>query len=237
MKNRTLANNNTGLIVFSRFNSNRLYGKALRKIGNRPLLGRVIDLAKLVKNDLPIIVATSNLKSDDVIESFAVSEGVKVFRGSQKNVLKRAVDCCDFYGFKRFARICGDRPFYSPKLINTLIRIHIKFNLDLATNNLVKTFPNGLTSEVVSVECLKRILEEITDKDDCEHVTRFIYRNQKKFKIKNVRSPISNIKKFNLAVDTEEDLKRSDWMVKKLPTRKEFDLKVLIGCLKEYKKI
>ena len=39
----------TGLIIFSRFNSKRLYGKALINICNRPLLGRVIDIAKQLK--------------------------------------------------------------------------------------------------------------------------------------------------------------------------------------------
>ena len=48
----------TGLIIFSRFNSKRLYGKALIDICNRPLLGRVIDIAKQLKK-YPIIVATT----------------------------------------------------------------------------------------------------------------------------------------------------------------------------------
>ena len=36
----------TGLIIFSRFNSKRLYGKALIIICNIPILGRVIDIDK-----------------------------------------------------------------------------------------------------------------------------------------------------------------------------------------------
>ena len=105
----------TGLIIFSRFNSKRLYGKALIDICNRPLLGRVIDIAKQLKK-YPIIVATTKKRSDDAIETFASNENVKVFRGSENNVLKRALDCCNCFGLKRFARICGDRPFYSSKL-------------------------------------------------------------------------------------------------------------------------
>ena len=90
----------TGLIIFSRYNSCRLYGKALIKICDRPLLGRVIDIAKQLKKKYPIIVATTAKKSDDIIESFALKEEVKVFRGSENNVLKRALDCCDFFGLK-----------------------------------------------------------------------------------------------------------------------------------------
>ena len=197
----------TGLIIFSRYNSKRLYGKALIDICNRPLLGRVIDIAKQLKK-YPIIVATTKKRSDDIIETFASNENVKVFRGSENNVLKRALDCCNYFGLKRFARICGDRPFYSAKLIEKLINLHVKFNLDLATNSLFKTFPYGLTAEVLSVECLKIIKSETSRSSDLEHITRYIYNNEQKFKIKNISSTIKNIENLNFAVDIENDIKK-----------------------------
>ena len=56
------------------------------------------------------------------------------------------------FELKRFARICGDRPFYSSMLIQKLINLHVKYDLDLATNSLIKTFPYGMTAEVLSVD-------------------------------------------------------------------------------------
>ncbi len=50
---------NIGAIIFSRYDSSRLYGKALIDIEGRSLLGRVIDRAKLIKGVSKIIVATS----------------------------------------------------------------------------------------------------------------------------------------------------------------------------------
>ena len=223
----------TGLIIFSRYNSKRLYGKALIDICNRPLLGRVIDIAKQLKK-YPIIVATTKKKSDDIIETFASSENVKVFRGSENNVLKRALDCCNYFGFKRFARICGDRPFYSSKLIEKLINLHVKFNLDLATNSLFKTFPYGLTAEVLSVECLKVIKNETNRSSDLEHITRYIYNNQQKFKIKNISSPIKNIENLNFAVDIENDIKKSEWILSKISPTKTNNLGYLVKYLKKY---
>jgi spore coat polysaccharide biosynthesis protein SpsF len=223
----------TGLIIFSRFNSKRLYGKALIDICNRPLLGRVIDIAKQLKK-YPIIVATTKKRSDDAIETFASNENVKVFRGSENNVLKRALDCCNCFGLKRFARICGDRPFYSSKLIEKLINLHVKFNLDLATNSLFKTFPYGLTAEVLSVECLKIIKSETSRSSDLEHITRYIYNNEQKFKIKNISSAIKNIENLNFAVDIENDIKKSEWILSKISPTKTNNLGDLVKYLKKY---
>ena len=228
--------NDTGLIIFSRYDSNRLRGKAMINICNRPLLGRVIDIAKELKKNYPIIVATTKKKSDDIIESFAKSENVKVFRGPDQNVLKRAKDCCDFFELKRFARICGDRPFYSSMLIQKLINLHVKYDLDLATNSLIKTFPYGMTAEVLSVDCLKVIMKETKNILDLEHITRYIYDNRHKFKIKNIISTIKNIDNLNFAVDVKDDIKKSEWILKKNNSSKIYNLKKLVDCLKKYER-
>ena len=115
----------TGLIIFCRNNSKRLPKKGFIKIGNRYLLGRIIDLAKLVGNNLRIIVATSDQNCDDSIEEFCNFEKIGIYRGNENNVLKRAIDCCETFGFERFVRICADRPFFSPSLVDSLLIDHI----------------------------------------------------------------------------------------------------------------
>ena len=66
-----------GAIIFSRFNSHRLPGKALLDISGRPLLGRVIDRTKDIQGVDKIIIATSTHSLDDQIESFAKKEKLK----------------------------------------------------------------------------------------------------------------------------------------------------------------
>ena len=65
----------TGLIIFARMSSSRLPGKMLLPIAGRALLGRVIDRARCVKGDRPVVVATSKEAADDAIERFARAEG------------------------------------------------------------------------------------------------------------------------------------------------------------------
>ena len=116
-------NFNIGAIIFSRFDSSRLYGKALIDIEGRCLLGRVIDRAKLIKGISNIVVATSERKVDDPIQEFAKNEGIGTYRGSCDDVYKRAIEACNKFKFDIFARICGDRPFLDYELISKGIKI------------------------------------------------------------------------------------------------------------------
>ena len=103
--------NNVGIIVFVRYDSRRLPGKALCGLGGRPLLGRVLDRARLVPGGHPIVVATSDRAVDEPVATFTRSENVEVFRGSADDVAARALACAEAFGFVSFARICGDSPF------------------------------------------------------------------------------------------------------------------------------
>ena len=141
--------NNSGLIIFSRLDSSRLPQKALKKIGKKTLLEHVIDRAKQVQGKKKIIIATSKRTIDDQIASFAKINSIDIFRGNYKDIVKRAYDCCQFFNLKKFARICGDRPFFEPKILNFLFN-HLGKKLDFATNNKIKTFPSGMICEILT---------------------------------------------------------------------------------------
>ena len=100
-----------GVLIFSRFDSSRLPGKALLDISGKELLGRVIDRSKKIRGITGVAVATSDRNIDDNVAAFAKAQGVDVFRGSVDDVAKRAIEACNFYGWDAFVRICGDRPF------------------------------------------------------------------------------------------------------------------------------
>jgi len=107
--------NSTGKIgglIFSRFDSTRLPGKALLEINGREMLGRVIDRAKKIPGLDGIVVATTDREVDDTIAEFASKENVGCFRGSLDDVAFRAFKACESFGFSKFVRICGDRPFF-----------------------------------------------------------------------------------------------------------------------------
>ena len=220
-----------GAIIFSRHTSFRLPGKALLDIYGRCLLGRVIDRSKHIEGVDKLIIATSIDVEDDSIVKFAEAEGIDVFRGSLDNVVERALAACECFNLTRFARIFGDRPFFDPELVSSLIQIHSRYDLDLATTTFPNTFAPGLAAEVINTEALRRINGLFLENEDREHVTKYFYSHAKDFKIKNIENS-SNIdmEGLHLAVDDKDDLKRARWIASQLNKDSEhhFSMKEII---------
>ena len=205
-----------GLVIFSRIDSRRLPGKALRDLAGRPLLGRVIDQARCVPGAHPIIVATSDRSDDDPIAEFARGDGVKVFRGSTDDVLGRAIACAKLNRLAWLVRICGDSPFVDAGLAGHMIGLSERYECDLITNVFPRTYPKGTSIEVINVEALYSTDAITTELDEREHMTRPFYRNADQFRIRNVRAEFEGGTDVSLAVDTPEDLARSAWIIGKL---------------------
>jgi len=199
-----------GALIFSRFSSKRLPGKALIDIDGRCLLGRVIDRTKLIKGIDRIIVATSIENDDDEIARFSDSNGVDFFRGSLENPSKRALDACDHFKLLKFARICGDRPFFDPELNSQLISLADGNNYDLVTTTNQKPLPPGLTAELITVTSLRDNISRFSF-DNQEHVTSFFYENESLFNIKRIKPPsyITSDSDIRLVVDDNVDLRRA----------------------------
>ena len=200
----------TGLVIFARFDSSRLPGKALLPIGSRPMLGHVLDRARRVGGDTEIVVATTTRTEDEPIVGFCAEENVSVFRGGLDDVLKRAVNCADAYGFPAIARICGDRPFFDPVLVRGLVDRVAGGGVDLATTMYPKSYPPGLTAEVVTTSALYDAQRLTADPKDREHVTAYFYRCAGSFRIWNAPPPGGlDMSGVSLVVDDERDLERA----------------------------
>ena len=76
-------------IIQARMASERLPGKVLLKLGNITILEWVIRAVKKIKNIDDIVVATSYLKEDRLIEKLCKSKGVNLFKGNEQDVLSR----------------------------------------------------------------------------------------------------------------------------------------------------
>ena len=206
---------NEGIIIFARISSKRLYGKAFAKVGDQTILDRIIRKLK-IDNKYKLIVATSKKEEDQQILNYCKKNNIHSFCGSLNNVLKRALECAKYYNLYRFARVCADRPLVNYNLIDKFMKIHRNEGLDLMTNVFPPTFPKGLTTEIISTKSLLNINKLATREFDREHITNFFYRNSKKFKIKNYSYPNGNYSHLSATVDEKKDLKKLDWVIKKL---------------------
>jgi spore coat polysaccharide biosynthesis protein SpsF len=206
-----------GAIIFSRFSSQRLPGKALMDISGRSLLGRVIDRTREIQGIHKIIIATSTDVEDDQIENFSKKENIEIYRGSLDDVASRALDTCVKYNLDKFVRICGDRPFFSPNLISKLIELSNSSNFEIITTTFPRTYPPGLTCEILNTKTLMNSIDLIKNTDDKEHVTSYFYKHPDKYSIKNFY-PNEDLKfdEINLCVDTQRDLERAIWIANQI---------------------
>ena len=225
--------NKIGVIVFVRYNSKRLKGKTLKLINNTTLLEIIYRRLLKVSKNIPIIIATSNLRADDKIVNFCKKKKYLVFRGPHNNVLKRTLDCCKKFELNSFIRVCCDRPFVDFNLIKKMM-IYFKKNpnYEIITNVYPKTYPSGLTSEIIKVSSYKKIKYREFSEVDKEHISNYFYRKPKHFKIKNFKSSNPKQKKLNLSIDYEKDL----IFIKKIYKRYKYNFLVKTSkVLKELK--
>lgn len=193
-------------IIQARQGSTRLPNKTLVEIEGRPLLWHIINRIKSSKLINEIVVATTTNKIDNKLEDWLKNNNLNFYRGSENNVLERFYFAAKQYNPTLIVRITADDPFKDPSIIDSVIEMLLKENLDFAYNNNPPTFPEGLDTEVFTFSSLERAYHESKDPFEQEHVTQYFYRHPEKFKQKNF-SYKDNISHLRWTIDKEEDLK------------------------------
>lgn len=194
----------TNAIIQARCGSTRFLDKVFAEIVGRPLLWHVVNRLRYTHRIDNIIIATTVNPKDDKIEEWCRLENVKCFRGSEADVLNRYYNASLTFPSDVVVRVTADDPFKEPEVIDRVIRKLIDERLDLATNNFPPSFPEGLDCEAFTFDVLKLMEKNAQDPFEREHVTQYVYRNPKKFKIGNVISdePLSF---YRWTIDTQED--------------------------------
>jgi len=207
-----------GLIIFIRLGSSRLYKKGIIKLNKLTVLEYIIKRTKKIKGEKNIIVATTKNKLDKKIVKICKSNKIKYFCGDNANVAKRAIDCCKKNNLNSFMRICADRIFFDYMLANKMIKIFKSNKYDIVTNTMPKTYPKGLSCEIIKFSTFKENYKLFKkNKGDKEHIMDYFYRNEKDFKIKNFKSNLKpKEKKLSLALDNKNDLKKINMCLKEL---------------------
>jgi spore coat polysaccharide biosynthesis protein SpsF len=215
-----LKTTDVGIIVFARMNSSRLPHKAMKKMGSFPLVERVLHRAQLTGHQ--VVLATSDKSDDNILEITAINAGMHCFRGSEDHVLERAVLASEKFGFKAFARLCGDRPLFSIKEMKFAIAAWVNAESaekpDLITNHYPEKCVRGLTTEVINTKTLRLQLENNPDAEQQEHLTAGFYRHPELYHIKSLKPRYAKWSKHpGFAVDTEEDFKVISQFIHKHP--------------------
>ena len=200
----SMKNKNISLIIQARTKSTRLPNKVLADIGGRSLIEFQIERLKRSKLVTEIIIATSDKKYDDPIETIGISLGLKVVRGDEEDVLSRFVLASKNALGKTLIRITADCPLIDPELLDQMLKIYISSKSDYLTNTFPPTYPDGLDIEIFSSKCLEEAHRESTSKYQREHVTPWIKEN-KNYLISNKENQ-EDFSSLRWTVDEPEDL-------------------------------
>jgi len=204
-----------GAIIQARMSSERLPGKTLRVVNNKPMLKYLLERLNHCENDIEIVVATSIDYSDNQISDFCSKHNILCYRGSLLNVAERFNNILKTYDFKMFIRINGDSPLLDQRLVDEGINIFQKGNYDIVTNVFPRTFPKGQSIEILDAKTFMDAFKKMNEEDDLEHVTKYMYRNECDYKIHNFESE-KMLRDIQLSVDTVEDMLKFKQIIKSM---------------------
>ncbi|MGE4505030.1 MAG: NTP transferase domain-containing protein [Desulfovibrionaceae bacterium] len=172
-------------ILQARMGSTRLPGKVLRPILGKPMIEWMFrQLASCTGID-EFILATTTASSDDAVGAWAEEHGVRLYRGSEQDVLDRYYQAALAVGLGKgdiVVRMTCDCPLIQPDLCDRAVEEFRSGGYDyLYTGPL---YAEGLDCEVMTFDVLARSWRETTLPSDREHVTLYIRERTDIFKLR-----------------------------------------------------
>ena len=198
------------IIVQARMGSSRFPGKPLAKLKGRPILWYLFHQLSFCRNEVTPILATTDRQRDDRLAGWGWKNRIKVFRGSEDDVLGRYRDAARAFGAEDetpVVRVAGDDIFTDPRLIDAALDLLASFKgrIDCVFTPVDETLPASVYVESYLFSALARAHVEATDPSDREHVTPYIRRNIEKFPRIEIQGapPCPGIQ---ISIDHPEDL-------------------------------
>lgn len=194
-------------IVQARLGSTRLPGKALAEIEGRPMLAHVLDRASAIPGVDGVVLATTVDSGDDPLVRFARTLGIPCVRGSEDDVLDRFRTTLHAYPAEVIVRVTSDCPLLDPRVSGLVVGEYLRRegSVDYASNVHPPTYPDGLDTEVCSRAALETAWAEAKLPSEREHVTVYLWRNPRRFRLANVSHP-EDFSALRWTVDTPADL-------------------------------
>jgi spore coat polysaccharide biosynthesis protein SpsF len=226
-------------IIQARMGSTRLSGKVMKDIKGRTVLSHVIERVKQSNLLDEIIIATTVLERDNVIENEAIKCGAKVYRGSEEDVLSRYYLAAKENNIDIIVRITSDCPVIDANVLDKILNFYLEEKYDIVTNagsdSSQRTFPRGLDTEVFSFQVLEEAFNNGREKYHREHVTPYIY--EKSTRIHYFKNAI-NYSNHRWTLDTEEDFELISEIYSRLyKGTHDFYLQDIIGVFNQEPKL
>lgn len=201
-----------GAIIQARMTSTRLPGKVLMPVfESMSMLEAVIHrIHSCDEINLVIVATTLNSTDDPVVKLCHNLENkygkLRVFRGSEYNVLSRFCFAAHKFHLDHIIRITSDCPLIQPDILKAMIAQYFESECDYLSNTLCRSYPRGLDAEIFAAKLLDRAYSDNNlTTAETEHVTPYINCRPEVFQLENW-SQKQDYSHYRLTVDTQEDL-------------------------------
>lgn len=228
-----------GIIIEARTGSKRLPNKVLFEVSGIRLLEFMCNRLKNVHLAKKIIVATTtNANDQKIVNLFKKDKKIKIFRGSEENVLNRVINASKDNALDIIVSLTGDCPLIDIELINQMLEIFLKNSgIEFLTNAHLRSYPDGMDIQIIKYKSLKKSYRLAKTKRDFEHTTLTIRKNLKKFKYFNFISPAKTYwPELGLTLDENEDFILIKKIIEEIYVKKKkynFNCEDIINFLKK----
>ncbi len=192
---------NVGFITV-RTSSTRLPKKCLLPLGDETVISHVVK--RSIAYGIEPIVCTSTHTSDDILEDISSQLGVKCFRGSLVNKLKRWLDCANHFDVDSFHTIDADDPFFDGSEMIESLNLLKSGNYDVVCPTKSSSAGAASVGYSLTSAVVKRALVDLEDDTDTEMMWFYL---EKLHGVRRVILPESRrqISGIRLTLDYEED--------------------------------
>lgn len=224
-------------IIQARLGSTRLPNKVLLKLEDKTVLEHDVERTARSRYIRDVVIATTMAKGDLKIVELCAAKGIRVYCGSENDVLDRYYQAARLVEAEHVVRITSDCPVIDPAVVDQVISLHLESKADLSANVLKETFPDGLDVEVFTFAALKKAWEEARLSSEREHVTPYIKNNPQLFKLVNLECP-RNLCGKRWTLDNPEDYEFLKAVYRSLyPSNPRFGMEDILKFLEKHPEI
>lgn len=223
-------------ITQARMTSTRLPGKVMLEVLGKPLLQWHLERLARAGSVDEVVVATTRNAADDLIVELAHRLSVPVWRGPEEDVLSRYREAAEAHAADVVVRVTSDCPLIDPAVVDRTVRtlLAVLPDADYACNRLPQTYPRGMDTEVLTAQVLAQADREATGLADREHVTLFVWRQPKRFRIVNHAYGCDQ-SRHRWTVDTADDFELVRRILETVaPDRPDFTLEDCLAVLAQH---
>jgi len=218
------------ITITVRMKSKRLPRKVLLKIKGKRYIDHMIERLRLAEKPSEIVLCTSNLEEDDILEEVAKENRIRCYRGHPDDVMLRIFNGTKMVNGDVILSTTGDNAFTDPIIMDRMIEFFEENNADFV---YCDDLPIGIQTYIIRMSVMEDAINR-KNVDDTEIWGGYLDRpdlyNVFHFP---VNDPLFNHPEWRLTLDYPEDFELFKKIFDALSTKEEvFSLKNIMIFLK-----